>query len=286
MAPTVEEIRRFANAVRELGDLAGREPAATSPAMTEIAEGAGYRGRAGWDDPVSDAHTFGGLTLFATSDYVRGFADLFTGPQMPFYADLAMARVALESAAVAAWLNEGGISTLERIKRGICELVYSAAEVNELNLNDDAADNLAHWKSVADEFGWVGNYSRPKPIIDGTKRPRPSDGIRDLMGRNAGSRIGDLLYSRLSAVSHVTWFGMEWALHTGEAVTNPLTGLGTVPVGLDSTRVSGTAAYVVRALREAAQARVRLMGWSDAAWLEAKSAAELLELRLLEQALA
>jgi hypothetical protein len=284
MSPRVEAIREFATAVRDLGDLAGRAATAGSRAMEEIAEGAGYARRTFWDDPVHDAHTFGGLTLLATSDYVHGFGDLFAGPQVPLYSYLAMARPTLESAVVAAWLNEPGVSTLERIKRALCEQIYSADEVVKLNLTTDAAQNLSDWQSVAASFGWTGNFSRSLPIIDGTKRPRINDGIRALMGREDQSRIGDLLFSRLSAVTHVTWFGLQWALDIDTAKLNPATGLGSVSVGTDSSRVSGIASYVVRALREAAQARVTLMGWADGGWLEARNAATRLELELLTHA--
>lgn len=285
MTPKVEAIRVFATAVRDLGDLSGRPPGDSSRAMQEIAEGAGYASRSFWKDPVHDAHTFGGLALLAVSDYAHGFSDLFAGPRVPLYSYLALARPALEAAVVAAWLNEPGISTLGRIKRALCEQLYSANEVNRLKISDDADQHLADWQKAAADFGWETVFDRGRPVVDGTKRPGTAAGLNDLIGSGDAPRVGNLLFSRLSAVTHVTWFGLQWALDIDSAETNKSTRIGSVPVGTDSQRVSSIASYVVRALRQAATARVTLMGWDDERWGQAREAATRLELELLQTAI-
>jgi hypothetical protein len=95
------------------------------------------------------------------------------------------------------------------------------------------------------------------------------------------SRIGKLQWSRLSAVSHVTWFGLRSALMLDDGAANIATGLTTVPVGTDSSAVSVQALCVIKALRQAATARFTLMGWQDDDWNTASRLAEQHELALL-----
>jgi hypothetical protein len=77
-----------------------REPAAESVAMGEIAAEQNYRSRSAWEAPVADTHSFAVATLRASSDYVRGFAELFNADHPPLYAHLPLARAALEAAGV------------------------------------------------------------------------------------------------------------------------------------------------------------------------------------------
>ena len=156
---------------------------------------------------------------------------------------------------------------LERIKRGLCEQLYSAKEVDELGISEDSSARLAEWQAVAGSFGWSVDLRGSKPIVDGTKRPRISEGITRLVTVE-GSPIGDLLFSRLSAAAHVTWFGLEWAFDFSAARRDERSRFATVPFGTDAATVSALAFYSVRALRGAAITRVRFMGWRDVEWEE------------------
>jgi hypothetical protein len=257
-------------------------PSADSGAMTERADEQSYRTRSKWEQPVTDTHMFGAATLRAAADYVRGIAELFASDRPPLYAHLTLARAALESAVVSAWLSQPGISTLERIKRGLCELLYSANEVSALQLDAKGFDNLEFWKQVGTAFGWTINNSRTKPIIDGTRRPRMSDGVVELSGSATDARVGDLLYSRLSAVDHVTWFGLFSAFDASAARRDERAGTATVPISVDGAQVSAYLYNGIKVLRAAATARFLFMGWSDEPWVAASSGAETLEGRLLE----
>lgn len=226
--------------------------------MGELAEERNYRSRSTWTLPVTDAHAFGWMTLRAANDYVRGFAELFDSPRPPLYAHMAIARSALESAVVSQWLSEPGIGSLERIKRALCELLYSAREVNDLGLDVDSDAHLAEWTTVAHSFGWRVDHSRAKPIIVDhgrssetiscrTKRPRVSDGIRRLAGSGDESRIGDLLFSRLPVVTHVTWFGLQSGMDLSGAKHDERSGVARVAIGADTGKVSAIAFYAPRA---------------------------------------
>jgi len=208
----------------------------------------------------------GGMTLQAGTDYVRGVAELCDSAHPPVYAHLALARGALEASVISAWLSEPGITTLERIKRGLCEFLYSAREVKELNLGSNGDAKVMWWNGVAQSFGWEVVGGRGRPTIDGARRPRVGDEVTRLTGASADARIGDLLYSRFSAVDHVTWFGLMSALDIGAAERDERAGTGSVPVTVDGGRVAAYVYYVVRAVRAAAQTRFTTFGWADAEW--------------------
>ncbi len=276
--------RDFTAAIDAVPERHGGLPSAASRAMSDRADEQNYRTRSAWEQPVTDTHMFGGATLRAASDYVRGIAELFASDHPPLYAHLTLARAALESAVVSAWLSEPGITGSERIKRGLCELLYSANEVSALQLDARGPENVGFWKDVGASLGWPINNSRTKPIIDGTRRPRISDGVVELSGGATDARVGDLLYSRLSAVDHVTWFGLFSAFDAGAAQRDERAGTATVPITVDGAKVSAYLYYVVKVLHAAATARFTLMGWLDDPWREAATRAERLQGRLLETA--
>jgi hypothetical protein len=280
-APHVTAIRALTAAIDEVPERHGGLPDATSGAIGELSDEQRYRSRSAWNQPVTDTHLFGGLTLRAANDYVRGLAELFGSGHPPLYAHLSLARAGFEAAGVSAWLSEPGIGTEERIKRGLCELIYSAREVEELNLGTAGAERVEFWTTVATAFGWVVTGRRGKPTIEGARRPRVSDGIVDLLGGTADDRIGDLLYSRLSAVDHVTWFGITSAFDLRAAERNEHAGTATVPLTVDGAWFSAYTYYVIRVIRAAAHTRFTLMGWLDEAWRSASAEADELEGRLL-----
>jgi hypothetical protein len=99
---------------------------------------------------VRDTHTFDSMTLVAATDYGHCYASLFEGNRVPVYGHLALARAALEACVVSLWLNHPRIVTEERLKRGLCEQLYSTREVLRLGLGDTAkaAENEAMWRTA------------------------------------------------------------------------------------------------------------------------------------------
>jgi hypothetical protein len=130
MAATVSAMRTLCAAIEGAPARHGHQPAAVSVAMDDLANEARYAARCGenWLGPIRDTQTFGGMTLVAATDYGRRYADLFTGERAPVYGHLVVARAGLEACVISSWLNDPRIETAERIKRGLCELVYSTWE--------------------------------------------------------------------------------------------------------------------------------------------------------------
>jgi hypothetical protein len=282
MAPTVEALTALAGAVEDTGPRHGGLPAPESDAMKELASEDDYRARSGWENPITDTHSFGSMTLWAAADYVRSFAVTLSGERPPIYGHLALARDALEASVVSFWLNERGIAYDERVKRGLCEVIYSASEVKKLGLTEDAKAALAEKEEWAAGFGWELRFVYGKPEIDETKRRSVPNGIRGLLVADEEAKLGRALWNRLSAVTHVTWWGLTWALDLPGAPARVGTGFMTVSVGTDSSKVLLQALCILRALRVAATERFALMGWVDSEWEDATQAAERCELSLLK----
>jgi hypothetical protein len=282
MAPTAEALDALVRAVEATGPRHVGLPAPESEALKELASEDDYRARSGWENPITDTHSFGSMTLWAAADYVRSFATTLGGQRPPIYGHLALARDALEASVVSFWLNEREIAYDERVKRGLCEVIYSASEVKKLGLTDDAKAALAEKEEWAAGFGWEFRFVYGKPEIDGTKRRSVPDGIRGLLVADEEAKLGRALWKRLSAVTHVTWWGLTWALDLPGVPARGGAGFTTVGVGTDSSKVQLQALCIVRALRVAASERFALMGWDDAEWEDARQAAERSELLLLK----
>jgi hypothetical protein len=73
-----------------------------------------------------------------------------------------------------------------------------------------------------------------------------SDGIAQAAGSGEQSRIGDLLYCRTAAVSHVTWFGLQTGLDIGGAKLDHVSRTGRVALGTDTARVGAISFYMLR----------------------------------------
>ncbi len=271
----VDALRDLTEAVEAVRLRHGPLPAVESLGMREIADETSYAERSGLDAPFALAHTLGGMTLAAVNDYVSTFAEAFTTEHVPVYGHLVLARAALEASTVSWWLSEPGIARDDRIKRALSEFIYAAVEEWKLKLLANGRENVKDWIAHATNLGWdvtdqVGNPwvrdSRGNPRVDGVSRPAPAAAIRDLLVDDLTSKIGKLQWSRLSAVTHVTFFGTRGALSLGEAVPGPAGGLVTVPLGTDAIAVYLQTICIMKALRQAAAARFDLMGWTDEGW--------------------
>jgi hypothetical protein len=291
MSPVVSAILGFASSVRSVAPRHGDIADADSPAMKELSSEAEWVSRCGWNEPFGDTHSIAGLTLGAASDYVRTFAQTFNGEQAPVYGHLVLARAALEASVVCWWLSEPGISRESRAQRGLSEIIYSAFEERRLDLDPDARQHLADVCEFADELGWSlitpqgkawSPRSRSKPLVGGEARPSIPRAIANLLTDDETSSIGRVQWSRLSAVTHTTFWGLRTAFLTQDAVASPVAGRRTVPIGTHAGSVFLQVICLLKMLRRSASARFELMGWDDAQWRSAAVTAEQHERQLLD----
>lgn len=281
IAPTAAAVRSLASFVVARY---GQSPAVPSEGIAEIGAEAKFAS-SDWASPVMDAHSFGDTTLFAVADYGSGFAHAIEADPTPVFAHLVQARAALEISTVAAWLNEPGIDPAERIKRALCEQLYSAIELVRLGLDPDASERVKRWKETATGLGWEVQERGNKPRVGGAGRPSVPVGIDQLMLGEA-SRIGRTQWSYLSSVSHGTWYGLSGSFVARDDAASGIPGTARVAIGTNSSSINMQAVCVLRCLRKAAEARYRLMRLDDDEWRAAARAAEGYEITLIRQAAA
>lgn len=260
------ELGRFAVGMdRQFGFL----PADDSGAMRELAcEEVRFVGRSNWLRPVKDAHSFGGVTLLATGDYVRSYAALLQQEETPVYGHLAVARGAMEAAGVCHWLNDPSIGTEERVKRALSERLYSARELGRFKVRREQSQRqLAEIRATATALGWSisGSGSRAAEV-NSVGRPSTPRQLSDLLVGDGAMDIGNVLWCYLSSALHATWWGLiESVVEAPEETTHSFVP-ATVAFGTRSNSVNAQTLCVARLCRVACEARMTLMGWSSAAW--------------------
>jgi hypothetical protein len=78
---------------------------------------------------------------------------------------MVVARAALEACVISSWLNDPQIETEERIKRGLCEMLYSTQEVKRLALEGDDRSAIAEetWLRVGPVLVDSARHARGDP---------------------------------------------------------------------------------------------------------------------------
>jgi hypothetical protein len=283
LEPTIKALRDLVDAVRAAPGRHGSEPTQNSPAKRDLdTQDAEYGAVEGWSQPVRDAH--------ACADYALGFSRLCGQAPPPVYAHLVIARSVLEAGVVSAWLNDPSISTHERVRRALSEHLYRAREEERLAKDLDkiedneassarlaaASELLVHWKGVESALELPADAETSEPAIGKVSRPQMPGAISALVsadGSAPASAGGAVQWRYLSSVSHATWQGLKEALetHLAEPVQP---GVFTAPSVVRAHSIQIQAFYVLRALRNAAAAQFRLMGWDDEVWAAATLAAD------------
>jgi hypothetical protein len=247
-------------------------------------------------------YSLGGITLFAAADYVRGFAQLFSGLHTPVFSHLILTRGCLQAAVVAQWLSDPTIEPMERLRRGLWEQNKSAAEWASIagtpSDTDDATERARkenerleakeakeRWADLARNYGWRirwRNDTSPQ-VTSGhveknghskvlTERPWMATAIDRLLLGDGQFALGRMEWNYSSAMDHVTWYALRQSILDPPATTVEDPSLA--GVGTDATSVLVRAQLMLRAIRIAANSRFVLMGWDDAYWRAAATMVE------------
>lgn len=281
LAPSAALLREVAGFAMHLDQKNAFTPTPRSAAMREIdEEQRTYRKRSIWSAPIFDTHTLGSTSLLAAGDFTEAYASLLAADKVPVFGHLAVARAALEACVVAHWLNEPSITTLERIRRGLAEKMYSAHEMRRFSgTRPRAVEVINEIKQVAASFGWKVSGNKQVAAIDGIGRPSLPRAFSELIVGDSERVLGSALWSYLSGVGHSAW----WALR--ESVVLPprdgLLGVNPSAFGTESGKVGAYTVCVGRALRAATSARIALMGWPDAEWTKVTARLEQMDLAIM-----
>jgi len=276
MAETVAVMRGLCAAAVEASDRHGHQPTVPSVAISDISHENGFIARWGddWPTPVQDAHTFGGMMLMAATDFGYSYASLFTGDRAPVYGHLALARAGLEASIVGSWISDPKIETEQRLKRTLCEQLYSAMEVKRLKIDKGIASaNVERFKRCAMAMDWAVGEQGRKPVVDGTTRPSVSKSIAEIVVGDGSADLGRVQWSYLSAVIHGTWHGLVQANVDRPSAIGPL-GPGLAMVGTSSKSVNAQSVCLLRAIRNVGTGRLTMIGWLDEEWTKAAQRSE------------
>ena len=270
MTQVVAVLRDATAAILEMPERHHHQPSAMSRAMAELAQEQQNYGRwSSWDGPLTDTHTFGGITLLAACDYMKAFAALFDAEHPPVYGHLVLARAAMEASVISEWLSEPAIEPLDRIQRGLVERLYSAREQQRIDPLRDQAEQLEReMRAVSEKFGWEVATRGKKVTVGGVGRPSIPQQISRLVVQDSERQLGRVEWSYLSSIVHVTWYGLRQSIDPPAADTvlgPPLAGIGT-----SASAVNAHVVCLLRLLRAAASARNTLMGWSSDGWAAAE----------------
>jgi hypothetical protein len=284
MAPTVEVIRTLTEGIKGASGRHANLPGVNSVAMQDLAaQESGMVKAKDWDVPIGDAQTLGSVDLLAATDTARCYGELFAGTRAPLFSHLVLARSCMEACVVSEWLSDPKIAPVERQRRTLVELLYSAREIRRLGIEapGKADERIALWMGVAAELGWeVSKDSKPR--VDGVGRPPMALGIDHLLMDDGPTRLGRVQWSYLSGVNHTVWFALRQAFF-GELVDAQVLGPSVASIGTESKSVYSQTLCLMRALRVTAQARMTYMGWIDDEWEYAANCAFTHEVELLRR---
>ena len=220
-----------------------------------------------WDDtPIDTALTHIGLLVTAGEDAMLSFAQLIVANHTPLYTFQPVARFGLECLALAHWLCEPGIGARERVRRSLNERLASAYEQTRLpeGMNPEPQRNERLLAATA--LGFKVHSRKGRLSVLGQERPTITRHVQDVLGHD---RLGKVMYSFTSAVSHGTLWGLVESLQPPHGT--PREPVVTVPLVISSDRIANAALALTYAHMRSYDRLINYLGWPNEAWADAYS---------------
>lgn len=243
-----------------------REPSVDSEAVAELAQQSTLAGV--WDShPIDLNLTHVGLLMHAGGDALRTFAEVILGDHTPLFSYQPIARFGLECLGLAHWLAEPAIGARERVRRSLNQRLQSAYEQSrlpsELNPEPDRRGRIL----AATELGFqkASRKSRVPHFIP--EPPRITTLVRGVLGDD---RLGTVMYSHLSAVSHGTIWGLANVADPEDHALSQERPIVRAALVNSSIRVAMSGLALVFAYTTANSRVFAYHGWSDERWHDAK----------------
>jgi hypothetical protein len=241
-----------------------QQPDIDSTAMRELDAQMAYAGA--WDShPVDTAYTHIGLLMTAGEDAMLAFADLVTADRTPTYSYLPVARAGIEWLALAHWLSEPEIGVRERVRRSLNERIASAYEQSRLPSGANPEPERQARLLEATHLGYTMTQSKKGRLRAlAPERPSITAHVQRVLG---GDRLGQLVYSYLSAISHGTLWGLvQRAEPLDPNATGPVVTAG---LAVSSDDIAMLAVALITAHITAFGGYVKLLGWDMLEWRDA-----------------
>jgi hypothetical protein len=209
-------------------------------------------------DPVHFAHTTAGMLLFHAEDHGLALAHTFTADHTPIYADVTLARGALEASARARWLLDPSLTVTQRIGRAVGTERYSQQE----RLKIDGDPDRAKVQRRVDLLSKTAKKLRIQIVTP----PPYTVVIPELFGQSSlpdSKGMGLALARVWAATAHGTLYALRSNMDTQAAIIDPLTGNVAVPIQNTTPRVEQTMTLVMIASMYALDAQRALLGWRN-----------------------
>jgi hypothetical protein len=271
IGPVREALAALLDASDQLSNERGWLPAADSPAMAELADGAQFKGSSTWGDPIQAAHNWGQLLVVHTGDCARALVRELSQSAAPVYAQFVLARAVLEAAGRAWWLFEPGIGLRLRVARVINERIFGLHQQLRLPLPEEylarARERLNELFAEAARLGF-GTVGGPRADIGYLEETRPgqTELVTNLLSADGDSSLEAFVYGFFSAVAHGTTFGLTSSVEANAPSAPRTPGVTWGAVKTRSPDVVHVLAAVILGTREAQGRRNELFGWASESW--------------------
>lgn len=241
-------------------------PSTESPGMRDLARSREIGEHPGWSDPLTDVASMVGLLLLAGTEVSISYADRLVAERTSAFTHLVLSRTCIEASANAHWLSEPHLDVRDRIKRGLWYRAHSLREEPRAIASREkvVAEHFARLQECASHYGWTLNSRNNDRVFgDGFRRPNMRDMISQMLVGEDSRDVGRALWGYLSAVTHLTWYGIRETLippfPSGEDPLRPTL----VGVGSSSDFVNTLTVCLTLMFAKAATAHLEYMGWEN-----------------------
>ncbi len=245
-----------------------------SPAMAELSQ-EGMIADGYFEEPVHAAHSNANILRFAATDSVRQFTRLFRSQPVPVYAHLAVARAAIESAALSYWAGAQGIGATVRVQRYQAIRLRNCIEMKRSPIPEfkrQAIRNRAQIRKQCAKRSWnlVANSSRIE--VGDQRLPGSGALIKSLLAGGSDApemqRLGATAWWQWSGVSHAVNYALIDSVDSNNTAPSPL-GPNIVPIFTSSRSVSFQALILGSGYQTLIEEHRQVFGWTNPTWTDA-----------------
>jgi hypothetical protein len=272
---TPEESRLYeAIFVRLAADLQASQNV-LAEAMDKTAPGSpNHRARS---NQVWDAYEQVGLLLYSAEDHLRAMLMLLEGPHIPTYSLYTLLRAAAEAVVRCAYLLDLSLTEPQRLARGLNVRLENLLEQNKVVPDEKLfAERVTHLEERAAANGIeVFKKRQDRPATDfGERRMSEvalfSEYIRGAEDPDVTTPLGETLFRYLSGHVH----SMVWVkLSQANATATDEPGMSSVKLDMKFDWLAAMMAMVLRVHERNIASLLRLSGYPQMVWDEAKKTA-------------
>jgi hypothetical protein len=247
----------------------GQDPAPGSQALAELTHLEARVTGEWFQSPVASVHAVGDLAFASAVEHLEALA-LAVDSKTLVLSVFTLARAGLEAAARAWWIFDTSIDGLERLGRGLTELLYGWRQSVKIGPPLADRDELrARTRKVVE-----GATSRGLPLLPnkdstaapelGERRPPATELVRQVLEHSTDAEAGKQLFQVYSAIAHGTVPALV-ALFTKGSEQDEY-GRVTGRFYLEPTLAVSILGFSILGFDAAFRRRVLFNGWADSSF--------------------